>query len=330
MTDYKWGIGTGGEMMIRDTGTYVEFWITSNNSTSYSYDLPWGYTVNGVTDNSNEYRYEQNAGWERLGRWNVTTDQTVTFRLYDTGTGSMGSGETHSVAIDRTSAPPTPPAWGIEQIFDTSVQGDADGYPNGGLTIDQIQVRYDESSTAASPSYFDPGTDGYGTITGLARGTTYYFWQRTHNAKGWSPWSARTTAKTHNYPPAPSAPVLTNVTQSSVHAKISGNGDGGSPILEWRIGWSTNPAGPPTTWVSGWDIDISNLTPGAKIYFWGQGRNVYGWGALSAAGSATLLAGAYVDVAGVKKRAVPYVKVAGVWKVAEVRVNLKGLWTGTG
>lgn len=324
-----WTIGTGGTMRITDTGTYVEFWLNSNNSTTFAHELPWGYTVNGVTDNTNTYDYNAGAGWERVGRWNVTTDQTVTFRLFDTGTGRFGDGESHSLAINRTSAPETPPAWAIEQIFDTSVQGDADGYPNGGIALDQIQVRYDESSTAASPLYFDPGLDGYGTITGLARGTTYYFWQRTHNSKGWSAWSARTSAKTHNFPPAPSAPVITNITQSTAHAKFTSNGDGGSVVLEWQVAYGTDPV-TPQYWITGSDIDIPNLSPGAKNYFWSRGRNKYGWGAYSARSEATLLAGAYVDVAGVKKRAVPYVKVAGVWKVAEMRVNLKGLWTGTG
>lgn len=135
MTDYDWSIGSNGTMRIRDTGTYVEFWITANNTTTSASALPWGYTVNGVTDNTNAFDYNAGAYWERLGRWLVTTDQTVTFRLFETGTSGLGSGETHSVAINRTSAPAKPPRWMVEQIWDTRVQGDVDGADTGGLTL---------------------------------------------------------------------------------------------------------------------------------------------------------------------------------------------------
>lgn len=329
MTDYTRATGSSATMMIRDTGTYVEFWINSNNSVTWMGELPWAYVVNGVSSSWKYYNYQAGAGWEKLGSWLVTTDQTVTFKLGDTGTSGFGGPTNFSVSIDRTSAPPTPPAWTIEQIKDTSVQGDADGYPNGGLAIDQIQVRYDDNTSASSPSYFDPGTDGYGWITGLARGKTYYFWQRTHNAKGWSPWSSRTQATTHNFPPAPTAPVITNVQQTSAHARISGNGDGGSAVLEWQIGYGKSSTTPELT-KSGWDIDITDLDPGEVYYFWGRGRNTYGWGAWSARSSATLFAGAWVNYNGVWKRAVPYVKYNGVWKVATPYAKISGLWKQTG
>lgn len=330
MTDYDWSIGSNGTMRIRDTGTYVEFWITANNTTTSASALPWGYTVNGVTDNTNAFDYNAGAYWERLGRWLVTTDQTVTFRLFETGTSGLGSGETHSVAINRTSAPAKPPRWMVEQIWDTRVQGDVDGADTGGLTLDEFQVRYSLSSSASSPMYqSDTNLDGYFTISGLARGTRYYFWVRTHNSKGWSPWSDVVTAVTHNYPPAPTAPVLSEIKQTSVKAVFSGNGDGGSAALEWQIGYGLSSSAP-TNWVTGYNLTISGLEAGQKYYFWARGRNTYGWGPYSARSEATLYAGAWIDVAGVKKRAVPYVKVAGVWKPAESWARIAGLWKVSG
>lgn len=329
MTDYTKSTGSTATMMIRDTGTYVEFWLTNGNGSSFNHALPWGYTINGVTSGTQYFDFSSSNGYKRLGRWNVTTDQTVTFRLYDSGTSGIGGPTTFSVFINRTSAPPTPPPWVIEVIEDTRVRGDTDGYGTGGLAIDAIQVRYDNNSNASSPQYYNVNGTGYGWVEGLARGTTYYFWVRTHNAKGWSPWSARTSAKTHNFPPAPGSPVLSEIKQSSVKAVFSGNGDGGSTILEWQIAYGTDPTTPQLTY-SGYNTTLINLSPGAIYYFWSRGRNRYGWGSYSVRATATLLAGAWVDVDGVKKRAVPYVKVNGVWQPAESWAKIAGMWKVTG
>lgn len=329
MTDYTKATGSSGTMMIRDTGTTVEFWLKAGSST-FAYNLGWGYYVNGAWSSYRDFRFESGGSYQKLGSVTVTTDQTVGFRIEDSGTSGLGGPTSFTISVDRTSAPGTPGAWAIEQIADTWVQGDTDSMPNGGLAIDQIQVRYDDSSTAASPAYAsDTNLDGYFSITGLLRGKTYYFWVRTHNAKGWSPWSARTQATTHNFPPAPTAPVLSEIKQTSLKTVYSGNGDGGSPITAWETGYGTDPTTPQTI-VTGYNLTLTGLSPGAVYYVWGRGKNKYGAGAWSARSTATLLAGAWVDVAGVKKRAVPYVKTGGVWKVAESWAKIAGLWKVSG
>jgi hypothetical protein len=330
MTDYTKATGSSGTMMIRDTGSTVEFWLKAGSST-FAYDLSWGYYVNGAWSSYRNFSFQSGGAYQKLGSVSVTTDQTVGFRIADSGTSGLGGPTTFTIAVDRTSAPGTPGAWAIEQIFDTYVQGDTDSMPNGGLAIDQIQVRYDESSTAASPLYAsDTNLDGYFNITGLARGTTYYFWVRTHNAKGWSPWSARTSAKTHNYPPAPSTPALSLATQTTVKTVFSSNGDGGSPVLEWELNYGLNATTPESVISSSGTLTLTGLQPGQKYYFRARGRNKYGWGAYSAISNVTLLAGAWVKVDGVWKRAVPYVRTGGVWKVAEAWAKIGGLWKVTG
>lgn len=42
--------------------------------------------------------------------------------------------------------------------------------------------------------------------------------------------------------------------------------------------------------------------------------------------SATTHAGAWVDVDGVKKRAIPYVRDDGVWKEAQLWTKFEGFW----
>lgn len=90
-----------------------------------------------------------------------------------------------------------------------------------------------------------------------------------------------------NVPPAPSYPQITNITGTSIHIVFNSQGDGGSPILEWRVGYGTSPSGPQYYWPSTGTSDITGLTPGTIWYFWAQGRNANGWGPLTAVNSAT-------------------------------------------
>ena len=324
-----WTIGTGGTMRITDTGTYVEFWLNSNNSTTFAHELPWGYTVNGTTDNSNTYDYSAGAGWERLGRWLVTTDQTVTFRLFDTGTGRFGSGESHSLAINRASVPPAPTLATVTPAA-TSAYVNLNSNGNGGLTVDQWQIGYGKSSTATQLYANASLADGTVTITGLDKGTQYYFWGRGHNSKGWGPWSARVAAKTWIEPSPPSAVVISNVKQTSLSTKFTVNANGGTAITLNELGYGTNPTAPSTIIASDGTDDLTGLAPGAKYYFWARSKNAVGYSLWSAVSSVTLPAGVRYKVDGVWKTAVPYVRHEGVWRPAKPYVKIGGLWKETG
>lgn len=187
MADYKKSTGTTGVMMIRDTGSIVEFWLNSYNSTTYNAALPWGGTVNGSTF-SRTSNYSKGAGWVKLGSWVVSYSQTVTFRLGSTGTSGFGGPTTFSVSISRT-AKPDPPSQpivyilGYDRVYVAFTDGD-----NNGSAIDSRQVGWGTNSSTPSTSV---SSDGSTDITDLAPGTTYYFWARTHNAYGWSSWSAK-------------------------------------------------------------------------------------------------------------------------------------------
>jgi hypothetical protein len=326
VVDYKKNTGNSGEMMIRDTGGDVEFWLNSHNSTTFNNELPWGYTVNGNTNNDRQTRYSAGAGWVKFGSWNVTTDQTVTFRIFDTGTSGFGGPTTFSVAIDRASAPGISGAVRFTNIGSVSVTASFDDGASNGAAIDQRQLRYSTTNNNSTGTVIS--SDGSTNVTGLTPGTTYYFWSRVHNSKGWGPWSGVRSFTTLKVPDATNAPVLTNPTQTTVDVSFTVNGDGGNAIVQRQVVWNTtnsnaSPAGAAT--YSG-AMTITGLNPGTTYYFWSRARNAIGWGPYSPVTVLATKAGAFVLDGSTWKEAVPYVRDGGVWKLAQPWVRYAGEW----
>jgi len=330
MPDYIKTTGSAGlgKMMIRDTGSDVEFWFKAGYSSDWWNGMPFNWTANGKTT-SVTINYPTGADWKKVGEVRITESQTVTFRI--TGSSSatgIGGPTSFPQAIKRDTVPAKPSTPVISGITATSVYATfSDGF-NGGDSIDSRQIGYGTSSTSVQHTV---SSDRSTTIGGLSQGTTYYFWARTHNSEGWSSWSGRATAKTLIGPGAPSAPLLSSARATSVDVAFSApSNNGGSTITGYQIGYSS------TAWVADGTIVsatspqvITGLNPGTVYYFWVRARNAVGWGAWSAARTVRTVAGAYIKVGAVTKLAVPYVKVGGVWKVAEPWIRNVGVWRRT-
>ena len=198
-----------------------------------------------------------------------------------------------------------------------------DAADNGGSAVDSREIGYGTSSTAPTSTAVYSGTT---TISGLTPGTLYYFWARTHNSVGWSAWGPRTSATTLKVPDAPSSVTVSNISQVSAHTKFTANGNGGSPITEYQLGYGLVNTAPQTIISSPLETDILNLSPGKTYYFWARAKNIVGWSAWGAISSAKTIAGAWVKVGTVQKEAIPYIKDAGVWKVARPWVRKSGTW----
>lgn len=416
MTDFVWDIGNGN-MMIRDTGTNVEFWFQAGSQT-YNHQQNYAYTINGHTV-SGTYDMVIGGAYQRIGYENVTTDQTVSFTMYDEGLGWATT--THSAFIDRASAPSAPAKPIVTVRSSTSIELDlgADG-ANNGAAIDSRQYSGSTSSAGAGTNArnavnnyiwagLQPGTkyylwerthnakgyspwsaaasvttwdvpdapsaptitnvkdtsvditftdganngqaidtrqitygvnpsgvqttvtsDGSTTLTGLTPGTVYYVWDRTHNSVGYSAWSARGTFTTKRAPDAPTTPTLSEVTMTSMRTIFSVNGDGGSPFTGYRIGYGTDSSAPQAYLTSDRDDVLTGLFPGTTYYVWGQASNIYGWGPLSATpASVRTVAGAKVYSGVTPKDAVAWVNVAGVWKKAKPWAKIAGVWKET-
>lgn len=319
MTDYLKDSGAG-QLMIRDTGDIVEFWARSGYSISYN-NIHWNFTANGATSSDILYGLHDTS-WHKISQVNVTTDQTVTFRLLTaTGTTSIAGPTTISAFINRGSPPPAPDPVHFSGVTATHILALFSGNGYGQGTFIRWDLGWGTSSSA--PQHIVT-SDGSTDVNGLAPGTTYYFWARGYNSAGLGPWSARTSCITQ--PGAPAPPVASQITQKSLRIDYAGAITGASSR---QIGYGTDPNTPSTIITTTGQV-ITGLQPGTKYYFRARGVNASGAGAWSTAKAVTTLAGAEVIVGGLPKLAVPYVRDGGVWKLVEPWIKDAGVWKKLG
>jgi hypothetical protein len=331
MTDYTRGTGSSGTMMIRDqwspgsTNYNVEFWINSNNSSTFSDHIPWSYVDNGVPSSSFSYNYPAGAGWRRVGVYNHWSSGQVDFKLGATGTSGFGGPTTLSVYLNRATVPPAPSAVRYSNLTSTSVTAAFDGQGDGGSVIYTWQLGYGLSWFAPEIIINSTGTSN---LTGLTPGTTYYMWARGVNAQGNGPWSPISSVTTLRVPFTMDPPVASNLTQISALLAFTAPADGGAPITSYQVGYSTNPSDlAPTTSILATSPQLmTGLQPATTYYFFARAQNSVGWSQWSAHSVVKTIAGARVNVAGVWKDAVPYVRDSGTWKLARPWVRDIGVW----
>lgn len=326
MTSWDYTNGAGGTLRITDTGSTVEFWFKAEWTSDVWNNLGFSYTVNGST-HSTSIDYHTGADWQEVASANVTNSQTVTLKLTTaTGVSGIGGPSTFSHSISRDTVPDAPSTPSISGIKDTSAAVSFRDGDNGGDAIDSRQITYGTSSSGGTTTI---SSDGSTTITGLNPATTYYVWARTHNSVGWSTWSGRASFKTLSVPSAPSAPLLSSVTATTVDVSWTDGSNGGSAITAHQIGYGITAIGPDTTVSASSPQVVTGLTPGTVYYFFIRAQNSTGWSAWSKATSVRTVAGIRVNVGGVWKLAVPYVNVGGVWKKAEAWTRSAGVWSRT-
>lgn len=326
MTDWTKATGGTGLMMIRDTGSVVEFWFKAGNTADWVNGLGFNWTVNGTT-NSNSINYPTGADWYHVGSATATSNQTVIFRLLsDTNIDGIGGPTTFSHAVTRATEPPPTDTPQLSSIKSTSILVKFASNGDGGADIDLREIGYSKNSTVITDTVI---SDGSTTVGGLDDGTRYYFWARVHNFVGWSNWSGRASAVTLRVPDAPSKPLLASVTSVSVEASFSANGNGGAIITSSQVGYGTSSSAPTSIDTAGSPHIVDGLIPGTVYYFWARVQNSVGWSPWSASANVRTNSGGYIKVGTVWKLAVPYVRSGGVWKRAEPWVCSLGEWKRT-
>lgn len=311
-------------MMIRDTGTDVEFWFKTGAS-SWNNDQQWSYTANGHGSGTLEYRLLQGGAWQKFGEVRVTYDQNVSFKIYDSGIGFPTYTFTHF--INRASVPPAPNLLSVAAISSSTFHVRFASNGDGGSPVIEWEIGYGTSSSGPQHTVSSGGTSDVG---GFSSGQRIYFWARGRNAKGWSAWSNRRDATTWRTPTV-NAPIASSIKQTSVHIQITDKDNGGTGTLERQVGYGLDPTTPETiiTAASGGNADLTNLSTGKTYYVWGRARNAVGWGVWGPRTIVNLPAGARVVVGVIWQRAIPYVKVNGEWKLAKMYVKSAGVWKET-
>lgn len=222
---------------------------------------------------------------------------------------------------------PNPPA--ITNVAATTVHG-AFSFTqwSGGTPIRDQVIAYGTDPNKPQLFVHSMNSD----ITGLQSNQTYYFWSQVKNDIGWGFLSSRVVVKTLGPPAAPSSVDLNTPTATTVKASFAPNADNGRPIDSYQIGYGKTPNGPDAYFDLGASPSgvVTGLEPGVLYYFWGRAHNAYGWGAISANAKTTqTTAGAWINVNGVWKQAVPFVNVNGVWQPAAVWAKIAGVWKET-
>lgn len=259
------------------------------------------------------------------------SDGTKTISASMTMTGfsgqvSAGSGSFALPDIPRLNGAPSTPVLS-EITADTIRVVWTDGV--GGAPITNRQVGF-----GTDPNTPDDivDVDNDEVFTDLEWGTTYYFWARTQNAAGNSPWSGRASATTLTGPESTDTPTISDVKQTSfVVSWVPPEGDGGSPITEYQV--AVNDVDDPDTadLFSSPDSPrlITGLDPYTTYYVWVRAVNAIDTATWSSSTSDRTLAGARVNQSGVWKQAIPYVRAGGVWKVAQPFIKVVGVWKET-
>ena len=201
MVDYTKSTGNAGTMMIRDDGTYIEFWLRSSDSSTYNTALPWSGSINGQNP-SGTVSYGPNSPWVRVLRWSVSSSQTVRFSIGNTNTWGFGGPTDFTKYISRSSKPGKTTNVRFENIGHTSVRVRWDrGSMNGG-SFEQDQIQISSTSQSGSGDFTNGRTESDYSgevidISGLSSlGQTYWVHVRTKNNLGWGPWSDIKTFKT--------------------------------------------------------------------------------------------------------------------------------------
>ena len=145
--------------------------------------------------------------------------------------------------------------------------------------------------------YRNIGTNGSSFVCGggtysIARGsadTTVSFQAKAQNYTGY-PSHTITVAvpKKVTAPPAPTFNGLDQVTNTSVRARFTGNGDGGSAITKWELQYAKSSSFTThTTVISNGTSTITGLSSDTTYYFRARGVNAIGTGAWSSVASTT-------------------------------------------
>lgn len=337
MADFIREIGGNTRLMIREgPGPFQFQFFIQTGAQTYNYQQKWNFGVkysDGDIGNTwmRTFRMEKGGKWQYMGMLEDMGDLGPYFEIRLTVIGSGLGFPTYDFwqPFTRATRPAPPAGPGVTDRTPNSLRAILDWGFDGGPSLGGLPVLESEIwwSWDTTPRFVINNTRDH-VFTGLFPKTNYFFWGKLRNALGWSDFGARTAAETHGVPDAPTPVFFHQVGQDRVVADMFVSDswkDGGRPIEEWQIGYSKTPDAPIGI-ATGPRVEIKNLDPGQRYYFWARGRNAYGWGPWSLRSDVLLVAGSIITLYGVAHRAVPYQKVNGVWRLVRPWAKRAGYW----
>lgn len=238
MVDYTYPTGGGGTLLIRDTGSTVEFHIGQSNTATFVNPLRWHGTVNGVAV-SGAVNWTSGGGWRHVATYAVSAAQTVSFGILATGTSGFGGPTSFSAAISRATVPPAPdplfPGVGAnpDQVTATTLRYRFQSRGEGGSSI--IRWEYQWALNAAFTIGVSAWLPSSGTsiVIALPPGSDIFLRARGVNAFGPGPASVVVSARTltsarvgraGSYPPAAAVNVGRGGSYPAAAAVLIGKG----------------------------------------------------------------------------------------------------------
>lgn len=94
---------------------------------------------------------------------------------------------------------------------------------------------------------------------------------------GWATTTFTQHIQRSTVPAPPTLLSVTPISSSAFHVEFLGSYDGGSPVLEWQVGYGLSAGGPTAFAGSGGASDIGGFASGQRAYFWARARNAVGW-----------------------------------------------------
>ena len=219
MTDYTVPSGTG-QLLLRDTGTNVEFWIHAGSSATFinSPGKAWSWS-SPHGSGGGTFTYPTGAPWIMLVSIPLTVNGTVTFAIGATGTTGLGGPTSISQALTRIVIPSQPLTPSVTDILPTSFKFSfAASASNGGATIDHYLMRLKKYISGVLVSTVDVTTVVLTNNLFIDKdpSSTYTLEVYAHNSAGYSPVST----------------IVSFTTKPASYLKVGGHYKWGIPFIK--------------------------------------------------------------------------------------------------